>query len=196
MNKMEYKLEDFELYRPQLLQYAKNMTRIKSGAIWQYDVALAEDIVQDSYIKFHKMFIKNEFNIESQEHLKGILFKNIFRLSLNSKLNNKGVKYRSKEQKLDLNTIPEALQPYYQAGIISTIELKSIYQNIHSLKYKKDIDALLLAIEGYNILEISNLLNRTKKAVVSSLLRCRIELRKKLNISKFYCNANIHKRKN
>lgn len=190
---MKVKLTDFEKYRPDLLKLAHNMTRFKSGITYQYDYDLSQDIVQDCYIRFHKIVQSNKILFETEGHLKQILLKNIWRISMTSKKNNKGVKYKSKENKVLLNLLPYRLHPYCLSNSISKQELDNIYVAIHSLKSKNDIDILLLCIEGFNCDEISNKLFKTKRAIASSLCRSRELLRKKLHIDKYFCSTNRKK---
>ena len=194
--KVEYR--DFEYYRGDLLKTAKNLTKSKSrfGIDWQYDIDLAQDVVQDSYIKFHKMIDKG-FEFYNEDHLRQLLIKNVWRLAKTSKANNKGVIYKSKESKVDLGILPDKFHPYAKAEVMSILELESIYNAIYSLKksiggssslMKTDfdsIDEMLLYIEGYSIIEISNKTNKTVRATTTSLCRSRKKISKIFNIDKY-----------
>lgn len=180
---MNVQLTDFCEYRERLLQLARLYTRKKTGDKWQFDRDLAEDVVQDVYIAFHKIVVGNKIEFESKQHLEAILKKKVWQVSMSSKLNNKGVKYKGKESYMDI--IPERLEPFIEAGAIE--ELDHIYTTIHSLHYKRDVDILLYYIEGYDCPELAEMFKTTKSGIKGSLYRCREQLRKKLNIKKYFC---------
>jgi DNA-directed RNA polymerase specialized sigma24 family protein len=178
--KVDYK--DFEKYRKVLYNTAKNYTKFKSpNNDWQYDLDLAKDVVQESYFKFHGM-VTNNFVFEDEDHLKQLLLKNIWRTSIDAKKTNKGVKYKSKEDSIDFDLYPEYLHPRNNPEIDSFYKVQRIYQIIHTFRYKKDIDAFLLHIEGYDIKEIQDKTNKTYQSVRESLYRVRKHLKSQINI--------------
>lgn len=181
---MQVKLEDFEKYRKRLLRIARNMTKFRSGITYQYDYDLAQDIVQDCYLRFHKLVIK-EYPFETPDHLKQILIKNIWRISMTSRLN-KGVSYKSKERVMDFDYLPEHLHPYSEN---KSIEIEDIHKAINSLcftrgtrVYGKDRANIMFAnIEGYSIEEIAGKFNKTKREIINILYNSRKKLCKTLN---------------
>ena len=184
------KLEDFEKHRPSLLHMALSCTKTYTGNSYNYNHALAEDIVQDAFLKFHDLLTKGKVEFESEEHLGAILRKKVWQLSMTSRLNNKGVTYRAKEIMYDLKALADTVFPCLNPEIETKFRLKDIYTHIHSLKYKNDVNVLLDCIEGYTIKEIAVKHDKTVKAVVSSLYRARSELRTRLNVNKYFCTAN------
>lgn len=74
---MQFKLEDFETYRYRLKRYAEGLllTKGTGGSLFSNVSHIADDIVQNCYLKFH---LKNELEFESDKHffnfLKRILY--------------------------------------------------------------------------------------------------------------------------
>lgn len=192
---MDFKFEDFEQFRPELTRIARLLTRLRTGADWLFDYDLADDVVQDTYLKYHSMLLKGTVTIDNKGHLEAILKKMIWQTSRRAIATNKGVRYRCKEDRIDMDLLPEAFHPSTLGYRMSRAEINYIYDAIHSLQYKSDIGPILLVIEGYTVPEIVEIERRTSGAIRTSLFRARRELRTKLNVEKYMATGTIRTKK-
>ncbi len=189
--------KDFVDYIPKLKIVAKKMNRIRYGDTgkYSYDLFTVDDLIQDIYIKFHKL-LSTGYKFDDKKHLESILvklsFRVIFHPSSGAKKKyyghgfiTKGNQYTNDKYSpytVQYNLLPDEVQPTILNEYILKENVDTLYKEIHSLKYKNDIDALLLYVEGYNIEEIAEKLNRSYTSITSSLYRVKKELKHRLDL--------------
>jgi RNA polymerase sigma-70 factor (ECF subfamily) len=124
-----------------------------------YNISDAEDVVQDVYVKLLK---NKHIKFNDMEHLKAWLIK----VTINQCLDYKKSFFRK-------NVVPieEQIIPYEDEELFVLEEIKKLSEEERNIIY-------LYYYEGYNIREISDLLNRKQNTINSKLTRARRKLKK------------------
>lgn len=135
------------------LQNVKNMT-------------IAEDIVQEVFLRLMQQTIPDQFSKSNTEYIKAWLIRVTINLCHDH--------YRSSWIRHNIlkNEISDTNELPWQNEV-----QKEVYQSLYKLKPKDRNILYLYYIEGYSIMEISNLLHIKSNTIGSSLRRARQKLK-------------------
>lgn len=158
---IEVELSDFEFWRKDLLKYASSLLytcgfgNFKKGEISE----LCKDIVQDTYLEFHKHH-KDPF--VSKEHLYNFIKLCLYRKYLNA-VNLKRSSYNTNK---DNNITEEVLNRIGELSICEDFDLIGSF--LKKLNQEEKLIVMYL-LEGYNQKEISELLKCNSQHIVRRL---------------------------
>lgn len=141
-----------------------------SRSFWFYiykicgDEHLADDIYQESFVKF----LKAKPNIENEPHLKVYLYRIAFHLIVDKK---RRIKVEKKSFEEKVHTYERDMHDARQeSGVLLSMEMKKTFKR---LKPKQRMLLWLAYVEGYSYSEIAEMTNTKKNSLKVQLFRAR-----------------------
>ncbi len=141
-----------------------------SRSFWFYiykicsDETMADDIFQESFVKF----LKAKPNIENETHLKVYLYRIAFHLIVDKK---RRIKVEKKSFEEKVHTYERDMHDARQeSGVLLSIEMKKTFKR---LKPKQRMLLWLAYVEGYSYSEIAEITNTKKNSLKVQLFRAR-----------------------
>lgn len=150
-------------------KYYKSMFNVSYRIVG--DSYLAEDVMQESFLKAFTKLDSFSGNVTFGSWLKKIV--------VNTSINE--LKKTNKYQFESLNENIEEVDLKEESENYSKLKTESILKTIQSLKPNYKIILTLFFIEGYDLEEISGILNITNENCRTMISRAKESLRKKLN---------------
>lgn len=170
---LECKLEDFDVFRPNLIKYAKNLLKTRSFSSKEGELnELAKDCVQQVYIDFH-VWGTNKYIDEN--HLKNFLNMLLYRQFTNMvDVNRKGAQYilfkDGNDNSFCKNEFEQLDITNHEVPTTDQFDLiQSFKDNLNRIECKV-IDLLL---EGYNQVEIAKQFDYTQSTVTGIVNKIR-----------------------
>jgi RNA polymerase sigma factor (sigma-70 family) len=135
------------------------------------DSHLAEDVMQESFLKAFTKLDSFIGNVTFGSWLKKI----VINTSINELKKLNKYQFDSLDEKIEVVDFNEELENY------SELKVESVLKTIQSLKSNYKIILTLYFIEGYDLEEITGILNITNENCRTMMSRAKESLRKKLN---------------
>ena len=135
------------------------------------DSHLAEDVMQESFLKSFTKLDSFNGNVTFGSWLKKI----VINTSINELKKLNKYQFDSLDEKIEVVDFNEELENY------SELKVESVLKTIQSLKSNYKIILTLYFIEGYDLEEITGILNITNENCRTMMSRAKESLRKKLN---------------
>jgi len=135
------------------------------------DSYLAEDVMQESFLKAFAKLDSFSGNVTFGSWLKKIV--------VNTSINELKKSNKFQFESLDHNT--KLFENTEESENYSELKVESILKTIQSLKSNYKIILTLFFIEGYDLEEITSILNITNENCRTMMSRAKESLRKKLN---------------
>jgi RNA polymerase sigma-70 factor (ECF subfamily) len=150
-------------------QYYKAMFNVSYRIVG--DSHLAEDVMQESFLKAFTKLDSFNGNVTFGSWLKKI----VINTSINELKKLNKYQFDSLDEKIEVVDFKEELENY------SELKAESVLKTIQSLKSNYKIILTLFFIEGYDLEEITGILNITNENCRTMMSRAKESLRKKLN---------------
>jgi len=150
-------------------QYYKAMFNVSYRIVG--DSHLAEDVMQESFLKAFTKLDSFIGNVTFGSWLKKI----VINTSINELKKLNKYQFDSLDEKIEVVDFNEELENY------SELKVESVLKTIQSLKSNYKIILTLYFIEGYDLEEITGILNITNENCRTMMSRAKESLRKKLN---------------
>ena len=150
-------------------QYYKAMFNVSYRIVG--DSHLAEDVMQESFLKAFTKLDSFNGNVTFGSWLKKI----VINTSINELKKLNKYQFDSLDEKIEVVDFKEELENY------SELKAESVLKTIQSLKSNYKIILTLYFIEGYDLEEITGILNITNENCRTMMSRAKESLRKKLN---------------
>ena len=150
-------------------QYYKSMFNVSLRIVG--DSYLAEDIMQESFLKAFTKLESFSGNVTFGSWLKKI----VINTSINELKKSNKYLFESFAENIKLTDYEEESENY------SELKVESILKTIQSLKSNYKIILTLFFIEGYDLDEITSILNISNENCRTMMSRAKESLRKKLN---------------
>ena len=156
---------EFEIYH----RYSKAMYNVAYRIV--KDEHFAEDVMQESFLKAFTKLDSFSGNVTFGSWLKKI----VVNTSINELKKSNKYQFESLDENIEVMDFKEESENY------SELKAESILKTIQSLKSNYKIILTLFFIEGYDLEEITRILNISNENCRTMMSRAKESLRKKLN---------------
>jgi DNA-directed RNA polymerase specialized sigma24 family protein len=186
---MEYKasLEDFIKFKSKLTRYALNLTKTQSDLLghYIYHKDKADDLVSDTYLKYHLYFAANPDYFNSEDHLYSFLKMVIYKLNLTRfDLRTLDTQQRTSTSYLETVLLEGEDNASYTLARNGYTESNLGEYGLFVEEVNKVIDRLTgnqlfvydKLLKGYKMIEIAKELNVSKQAVDCTIRTIRVKI--------------------